>query len=136
MPRTPRLAFTDPAQVLSSWVSYRDVAEMCCIAHRHPGAQRQTIEFGGPEAISPLDVVARFERLSGRAFKLEHIPEEQLCAQFDKATDSMEKSLAALMLGYLYGDAMNMAPVIEKFNLKLTSVEDYARGVVGRSAHA
>src|SRR5205085_5444311 len=47
-----------------SWVSFRDVAEFCAIAHRHPAASRKTIEFGGPEALSPLEVVARFERMA------------------------------------------------------------------------
>ena len=45
-----------------SWVSFRDVAEICSLALRHPTAERQTIEFGGPEALSPLEVVARFEK--------------------------------------------------------------------------
>lgn len=125
-----------PGTSPASWVSYRDVAEMCCIALRHPAAERQTIEFGGPEAISPLDVVARFERLSGRRFKVEHIPEESLRTQFDKATDPMEKSIAALMLGYAHGDAIDMAPVVEEFNLRLTSLEEYARRVMGRAAKA
>ena len=35
-----------------SWVSFVDVAEMCAVAIRHPSAERRTIEFGGPEAIS------------------------------------------------------------------------------------
>jgi len=37
-----------------SWVSFRDVAEMCAVALRHPAAERKTIEFGGPQALSPL----------------------------------------------------------------------------------
>ncbi|HUK17306.1 MAG TPA: SDR family oxidoreductase [Bryobacteraceae bacterium] len=119
-----------------SWVSFRDVAEMCAIAIRHPAAQRKTIEFGGPEALSPLEVVARFERIAGRPFRLEHVPEAALRAQFEGATDSLQKSFAALMLGYLHGDAMNMAPVVETFGIKLTSVNEYARGVLGKAAPA
>lgn len=119
-----------------SWVSNRDVAEMCALALRHPDAQRQTIEFGGPEALSPLDVVARFERISGTQFQIEHIPEQALRSQLEAATDSMQKSFAALMLGCVYGDAMNMVPVVEKFGIKLTSVEDYARSVLGNATKA
>jgi len=119
-----------------SWVSFRDVAEMCAIAIRHPAAQRKTIEFGGPEALSPLEVVARFERIAGRPFRLEHVPEAALRAQFEGATDSLQKSFAALMLGYLHGDAMNMAPVVDTFGIKLTSVNEYARGVLGKAAPA
>jgi uncharacterized protein YbjT (DUF2867 family) len=65
-----------------SWVSYRDVAEICAIALRHPAAMRKTIEFGGPEALSPLDVVTRFETIGGRRFRLDHISEQTLLDQF------------------------------------------------------
>ena len=40
------------------------------------------------------------------------------------------------MLGYLHGDAINMAPVAEKFAIKLSSVDDYARSVLARAATA
>jgi uncharacterized protein YbjT (DUF2867 family) len=117
-----------------SWVSFRDVAEMCTVALRLPAAGRKTIEFGGPEALSPLEVVARFERIGGRPFRLEHVPEQALLAQFEGATDSLQKSFAALMLGYLHGDAMNMASVVETYGIKLTNVNEYARSVMGKAA--
>jgi uncharacterized protein YbjT (DUF2867 family) len=117
-----------------SWVSFRDVAEMCALALRSPAADRRTIEFGGPEALSPLEVVARFEKIGGRPFQLEHVPEQTLRAQFDGATDPMQKTFAGLMLGYLYGDAIDMAPVVDQFGIHLTSVDEYARGVLGGQA--
>ena len=117
-----------------SWVSYPNVAEICAVALRHPAAERKTIEFGGPEALSPLEVVARFERIGGRPFRLEHVPEPLLRSQFDGATDSMQKSFAGLMLGYLCGDAMNMASVVDTFGIKLTNVDEYARTVLGKPA--
>jgi uncharacterized protein YbjT (DUF2867 family) len=107
-----------------SWVSFRDVAEMCALVLRAPAADRRTIEFGGPEALSPLEVVAR-------PFQLEHVPEQALRAQFEGAADPMQKTFAGLMLGYLYGDAMDMTPVVEQFGIKLTSVDEYARSVLG-----
>ena len=119
-----------------SWVSFRDVAEMCALAVRAPAADRRTIEFGGPEALSPLEVVARFEKIGGRPFQLEHVPEQALRAQFDAATDPMQKTFAGLMMGYAYGDAMDMAPVVEQFGIQLTSVDEYARGVLGERAAA
>jgi uncharacterized protein YbjT (DUF2867 family) len=122
-----------PGTAPISWVSFRDVAEICAVALRHPAAERTTIEFGGPEALSPLEVVARFERIGGRPFKVEHVPEPVLRSQFQEATDLMQKTFAALMLGYVHGDAMNMAPVLDKFAIKLTSVEDYARSVLANA---
>jgi uncharacterized protein YbjT (DUF2867 family) len=114
-----------------SWVSFRDVAEMCALVLRAPAANRRTIEFGGPEALSPLEVVARFEKIGGRPFQLERVPEQTLRAQFEGAADPMQKTFAGLMLGYLYGDAMHMAPVVEQFGIQLTSVDEYARSVLG-----
>ena len=113
-----------------SWVSFRDVAEICAVALRHSAAERRTIEFGGPEGLSPLEVVARFERIGGRPFRLEHVPEAALLSQFEGATDSMQKSFAGLMLGYLHGDAINMTSVVDTFGIKLTNVNEYARSVL------
>jgi uncharacterized protein YbjT (DUF2867 family) len=114
-----------------SWVSFVDVAEMCAVGIRHPAAERRTIEFGGPEAISLMNVVDRFERIGGKTFKVEHVPEEMLRAQFEGATDSMQKTFAALMLGSVRGDAMDMRAVAEEFGIKLASVDEYAHGVLG-----
>ena len=113
-----------------SWVSFHDVAEVCVRALRHPAAERRILEVGGPEALSPLEVVARFEQIGGRRFKVEHVPEEALRAQFEAATDSLQKSFAALMLGYLYGDAMDVTPIQNEFGMKLTSIDQYARQVL------
>lgn len=119
-----------------SWVSFEDVAEICAVCLRHPAASHKIIEFGGPEALSPLDVVACFEKIGGRAFHVEHIPESALLAQFNEAADPMQKSFAALMLGYLRGDAMDMTSVVDTFGIKLASVEDYARRVAIRAQTA
>ncbi|HYK35675.1 SDR family oxidoreductase [Alloacidobacterium sp.] len=114
-----------------SWISSGDVAEMCALALENPAADRRTLAFGGPEALTPLEVIARFEKIGGKPFKVEHVPEEFLCAQFAEATDSMQKSFAALMLGYLNGDAMEMKPIQQEFGIKLKSVDAYAREVLG-----
>jgi uncharacterized protein YbjT (DUF2867 family) len=125
-----------PGTAPISWVSFRDVAEMCAVALRHPAAERTTIELGGPEAISPLEVVDRFERIGGRPFKVERVPEPVLVSQFQEATDPMQKSFTALMLGYSHGDAIDMAQALNTFGLKLSSVDDYARSVLARIATA
>jgi hypothetical protein len=45
----------------------------------------------------------------------------------------MNKSFAALMLGYLYGDATNTASVVDTCVIKLTNVDKYAPGSVDLS---
>ncbi len=92
--------------------------------------------MGGPEALSPLEVVRIFEQESGRRFEVEHVPAEALQAQMRSATNSLEKSFAALMLQCSRGDAIDMRPVFEKFRIPLTSVRDYAKQVLGAQAVA
>jgi NADH dehydrogenase len=113
-----------------SWVSFVDVAEFCVRSLDSPAAQRATIDVGGPEPLSPLEVVRIFEQESGRTFALEHVPLEVLGAQVNAARDSLEKSMAALMLQAARGDAMDMRPVLAKFPFQLTSVRDYAQRVL------
>lgn len=117
-----------------SWVSFTDVAEMCAVAVRHPATFRKTIEFGGPEALTPLQVVDIFERVSGRKFNVEHISEAALRAQYEAASNSLEKSFAGLMLQYAKGDEIDMRSVIDTYGLRLTTVEQYARRVAAQSA--
>ncbi len=119
-----------PGTAPISWVSAQDVAEMCAAAVRHPAAERAEIDFGGPQPLSPLEVIAIFERLTGKSFRRDHIPQEALFAQFQAATDPMEKTFAALGLGCAHGDAMDMTATQQQFGLTLTSVEDYARSVL------
>ena len=114
-----------------SWVSFSDVAGFCVASLDNPAAQRATIEVGGSEPLSPMEVVRIFEQESGRTFVQEHVPIEALRAQVSAASNSPEKSMAALMLQAGQGDAMDMPPVLTKFPIQLTSVRDYARRVLG-----
>ncbi len=119
-----------------SWVSFVDVAEMCAIALRHRGAERQVIEFGGPEALTALEVVARVEKTSGRPFRLDHVSEETLIAQWKAAVEPMDNTFAALMLSCARGDAMNMTPVVDRYGIRLTNLAEYIHGVLGKAATA
>jgi uncharacterized protein YbjT (DUF2867 family) len=114
-----------------SWISYRDVAEFCVAPVLHPVASRSVLAVGGPEALSPREVVSIFEQESGRRFEIETIPEANLREQLDSAKDSFEKSFAGLMLQYAHGDAINMHGLLESIPLRLTSVREYARTVLG-----
>lgn len=113
-----------------SWVSAGDVAEVSVRAINHPATYRRAFDFGGPDALSPLEVVRLFERLSGRTFELEHIPVDVLYAQFAAADNALEKSYAALGLGLAQGEIMDTTAIAQELGLTLTSVETYARAVL------
>ena len=113
-----------------SWVSYRDVAEFCVAPALRSVATRSVLAVGGPEALTPAEVVRIFEEESGRPFEVETIPEEKLREQFDSANDSLGKSFAGLMLQYAHGDAIDMRGLLQSIPVRLNSVREYARAVL------
>jgi uncharacterized protein YbjT (DUF2867 family) len=112
-----------------SWISFRDVAEFCAVALRAQTAERRTIELGGPDALSPIEVVKLFEKRLGKPFALEHISEDALLAEFAAAIDPLQKSFAALMLGSAHGDEIAM-DTADLLGIKRTSVAEYATSVL------
>ena len=110
-----------------SWVSYKDVAQFAVASLDNSEARNAVIELGGPEALSPLEVVEIFEEVGGRKFDVQHVPEEALEAQRESAGDPLQQSFAALMLFYARGSIIDMHETLRKFPLRLTTVRDYAQ---------
>ena len=117
-----------------SWISLQDVARFAVASLDPPAARYATLELGGPEALSPLQVVRIFEEVGGRPFAVQHVPEDALQAQQEAATDPMEQSFAGLMRCYARGDAIEMGATLEAFPLQLTSVREYAESVLHGSS--
>jgi uncharacterized protein YbjT (DUF2867 family) len=111
-----------------SWISYRDVAKFAVASLDNPEAHNAVIELGGPEALSPLEVVQIFERMKGRKFDVQHVPEEVLKEQREMASDPLQQSFAGLMLYCSRGDTIDMQKTLQKFPVQLTFVRDYAQG--------
>lgn len=116
-----------------SFISLKDVARFVVRSLTTPAARNATIEVGGPEALSPLDVVQTFERSTGRTFELQHVPEDVLELQHANARDPLEKSFGALMLAYARGDVVDMSQTLEDFPLSLTSVREFVDATSSRS---
>ena len=112
-----------------SWISLGDVAEFAVRCVGHAAARNAVIELGGPEALSPDEVVRTFERVTGRRFETEHVPEAALEAQWQTAADPLQKSFAALMLGCARGDSIDMRQTFKTFPLRALTVREYATRV-------
>jgi len=113
-----------------SYVSYKDVASFAALSVYNPAVENKILEIGGPEAISPAQVVKEFENSSSHSFAVQHIPIAALQQQMKEATDPLQKVFAGLMIFYANGDAIDMKPVLEKIPVKLHSVKDYAKAVL------
>jgi NADH dehydrogenase len=112
-----------------SWISFRDVAQFAVASLDNPAARNATLELGGPEAVTPLGVIQIFEKVSGRSFEVQHVPEQALAEQQASATDAMEKTFPALMRCYAQGDPIDMDAMLAAFPVQLASVQDYAKNV-------
>jgi uncharacterized protein YbjT (DUF2867 family) len=110
-----------------SWISFRDVAKFAVEALDNSAARNTVMELGGPEGLSPLEVVKIFEQLQGRAFEIQHVPEEALLEQKETAADPLAQSFAGLMLYYAAGSVIDMRQTLKQFPVQLTSVKDYAQ---------
>lgn len=119
----------------TSWISLHDVARFTTDAMDSPAARNRTVDLGGPEALSYLEVVRVFEEETGRQIAVTHVPVEALEAQLAEAQDSLAATFAALMLGTgRDGQAIDMEPILRDFPLELQSVREYARTLAAAAA--
>ncbi len=114
-----------------SWVSFKDVARFAVAALDENMAANRIHDIGGPEALSPKEVIQIFEKIHGKNFEVEHVPVEALLQQKANSPYPLEQSFAALMLDYAEGNAMDMTEVGKHLNAPLASVQDYAVAVRG-----
>ena len=115
-----------------SWVSFRDVAEFAVRARLTPRARNQILQVGGPQELSPLEVVGIFEKASGATFERQFVSEQALLAQLDRAADPLAETFAKLQLEYVHGCPMNTAEALSLMPMELTSVAQYAASVCGQ----
>lgn len=113
-----------------SWISTGDVARFATAAMQDPLALGPVVKLGGPDALSPLEVVRLAEQVSGRSIDVQHVPEAALRAQHDAATDPLQRSLAGLMLYYARGDVIDMTETLRALPVRrLKSVLDHIRSI-------
>ena len=115
-----------------SMISVADVAAYIAGCVKNPAVENQVIELGGPEPTTYNAVTEMFEKALGRTIAREYVPEQALEAQFSSATDPMDKTFAALMLGIARGDSIDVRPALQKVPIQLTTPGSF----VARTASA
>ena len=105
-----------------NWISAHDVAAALVACVDNPDAHGQTIELGGPEALSPLEVIRLAESITNREIAVEHVPVEALEQQASEAAGSDDSIFPSLMLCQTRGD--EIAPCPDWLRAR-TTVADY-----------
>jgi len=114
-----------------SWISFANVADFAVQSLDSPAARNATLLLGGPEALSPLQVVRIFEELAGAPFAVEHMLESVLRAGKQAARTALDEAFAALSLCYAHGDVIDMRATLEAMPVRLASVREYAQWMLG-----
>lgn len=129
-PANAKAAIYGTGQNPISWIAVRDVAQFAVASLDHPAAKNATLLLGGPEAISPLEVVKTFEEVGGRPFELQFVPVEVLEMQQAAATDPLQQSFSALMRYYAEGHWIEMSAMYQSFSVQPSTLQEYAKGIL------
>jgi uncharacterized protein YbjT (DUF2867 family) len=108
-----------------SYISYKDVAKFAVESISNLSLKNIAIELGGPQNISQLDAKKIFEEVLQKKIEVQHISVDALQAQFNSSIDPVQKSISGLMLCLAKGDRIDMKDVLSRFNIELTSVNDF-----------
>ena len=118
---------------LRNFVDESNVAECVLIALEDPDLLGKTIEVGGPENLATVDVVKVYEQLSGRRAQVSHLPRGALRVMSPLLLPfhpGLSQVMAMSLHEDVYGSCFDAAPLLERYPLELTSVEEYARARV------
>lgn len=114
-----------------SWISISDVAEHAVRSIDDPRLANRELPLGGPEALSPNEVVKIFEKAAGRRYTVKHIPRLMLSLLSPAVALFNEGIASGMSLGAqtALGDVIE-SPLQRELAIPLTTVETYAARVV------
>lgn len=115
-----------------SWIAVADVARFAVAATSHAFMRNVTQELGGPQALSPLDVVQLCEELGSAPFELEFVDEEVLERRWLCEAQEPDRTFAALQLGIARGDAIPMHRLLAFFPYELQTVRHHVAATMRR----
>lgn len=116
-----------------SWISIQDVARFAVAASEGDRFSREIVPLGGPDPLSPLDVVAMFEEMGGDRVTLTNVSESALEARLASARDPREEAYAAIMLAVARGLAVVTPPAVGLLPGRMTTVRQHVEGLINRS---
>ncbi len=115
-----------------SFVSAADVAKIAIASIDNPQAFNQRLVIGGPEPVSLLDTVAVYEHLLGRKIKVEHVAPMQPVPAFSEGSLApFSRNLLPVFASFeMFDSPMDMTEIKQKFNIKLMTIEEFARQMI------
>ncbi len=116
-----------------SFVADPDVAAFAVAAVDHPAAMNQSIPIGGPEPLSWLDVFRIAGDVLGMPLEIRRIPPTEPIPFVPVAAGMGMSGLMALM--DTYETPMEMSGIAQTYGVRLTSAQEFLRGMLSGAAH-
>jgi NADH dehydrogenase len=111
-----------------SFISIGDVARFAVLAALDPRTTNRNLVLGGPDALSPIEIVELCQEITGRTFRVQRVPVWVL-RTMASLVRLFSRELSELMqLGAVSaedGDAIDMASTLREFPMHMTSIRDY-----------
>ena len=128
---TGRAVVFGPGTAPLSWICIDDVAAHVVRTLDDERVANVELPLGGPEALSPDDVVRIFEQVSGRPYRVRRVPRPVLAALAPVVAMFDEKAASGMAMGAQTsrGDVID-SPLQRELNLPLTTVRDYATRIL------
>jgi len=125
-----RVMLLGPGKSPRNFIAAGDAANAVVLALRIPELRGRTIEVGGPENLSAREVVAIFEKVSGRRAKVTSIPLPVVRAMSLAAARIHPGASRIMRMGILNettDSTFDSSQMRTKLPIGLTSLEDFAR---------
>lgn len=112
-----------------SFVASHDVVAYATAVAGNPAAHNRRLLIGGPQGVSYMDVVEIFGRVLGRTLAVHHAGPGEPIPGMPDAVLPLAASLD------LYDSVLPGQELADEFGVRLTTVEQFARAMVGQAVH-
>lgn len=118
------------------FVAEQDVASLVIRAIADQRMNGETIEIGGPENLTGTDVVAIYERITGKKARVKHMPlaiPRTLGPLLRFAHPGVANVMQGAMLSETLDQTFDASVLQARYPMQLTRLEDWARAHVART---
>jgi uncharacterized protein YbjT (DUF2867 family) len=126
-----------PGTTTANYVAVSDVASMAALVLSRPAERNIIIEFGGPDNLTLLEVVAMFERIAGKPARRSHAPGalmRPMAALLGLVNPVLGRQIKLATVAAATETSIDMAPVLARYPIPQTRFEDWARERHGQAA--
>ena len=128
-----RVMMLGPGNNKRNYVAADDVANAVVLALRIPELRGRTIDVGGPDNLSPREVVAIFEKVTGKRARVSAMPlsvVRTMAAVVNRVHPGIARIMKASAHSETSDQTFDATMMRTKLPVGLTSVEDFARARV------